>query len=178
MASPRFIAKTEFGAAEPLTLNGAPVLRRHEELTSLLIERGAAGAARLFAEPIIGTGSVSWYAEGSGEAQPFSALSAARRAEAEAQLRGRLEALEPLLDDPRAGPLLRHALALGIDEPFYALDDTVVIIGWGMLPAGTPGGEAAVVDRVRAMLARYSPTLAGAGSGWLAARAAPPSEPP
>ncbi len=178
MASPRFVAKTDFAVAEPVGFGGgSPAIRRHGELVALLAERGAAEAARLFAEPVIGPNSVSWYAEGSGEAQPLGALAPGQRAEAEAQIRARLAALVALLDDAQAGALVRQALTVGVDEAFYALDGAVVLVGWGMLPAGEPASEASMADRVRGVLARYSPVLAGAGAGWARPAASPPPAP-
>ena len=138
MAAPLFIGKVDFSVAEPVNLGGTPVLRLHGELVVILNEIGARAAARIFAEPVVGTSAVSLYAEGSGEPQRFAELSATRRAEAEAVLRARLVELLPALDHPTAGPLLRRALCVGIDDGLYALDDGVVLVGWGMLPAGGP----------------------------------------
>ena len=180
MAAPLFIGKVEFTTAEPVNLGGTPVLRLHGELVVILNELRAPAAARMFAEPVVGSSAVSLYAEGTGEPQRFASLSATRRAEAEAYLRARLQELLPALDHPTAGPLLRRALCVGIDDGLYALDEGVVITGWGMMPAGAPQDEAAVADRVRAIFARFNPALANAGEGWLAGRplaaaaAAPP----
>lgn len=170
MAAPLFIGKVEFSAAEPVNLGGTPVLRLHGELVVILNEVGAPAAARLFAEPVVGGSAVSFYAEGSGEPQRLASLSASRRAEAEAFLRARLQELLPALDHPTAGPLLRRALCVGMDDGLHALDEGVVITGWGMMPAGSAQDEAAVADRVRTVFARFSPALATAGEGWLAGR--------
>jgi S1-C subfamily serine protease len=178
MAEPLFIGKVEFLAAEPVNLGGTPVIRQHGELVFILNELRANTAARMFAEPVVGSSAVSLYAEGSGDPQRFATLSPTRRAEAEATLRARLAELLPALEHPTAGPLLRRALCVGIDDGLYALDDGVVIIGWGMIPAGSLQDEAAIADRVRAVFARFSPALANAGDGWLSGRpltAPPPS---
>ncbi|UPY38942.1 serine protease [Sediminicoccus sp. KRV36] len=179
MAEPLFIGKVEFSAAEPVNLGGTPVIRLHGELVVILNELRAGAAARMFAEPVVGSSAVSLYAEGSGDPQRFTSLSPTRRAEAEAVLRARLTELLPALDHPTAGPLLRRALCVGIDDGLYALDDGVVIVGWGMVPAGGPQDEAAITDRVRAVFARFSPALATAGEGWLSGRplTAPPPPP-
>ena len=87
MAAPRFLLKTELARFAPLALDGRAVTAQHERLQALLAARGLAGAGTLFAEPISGSGAISWYGIGTGDPQPISSLSPERREEAQARLR-------------------------------------------------------------------------------------------
>ncbi|MCX7684200.1 MAG: serine protease [Acetobacteraceae bacterium] len=149
MASPRFLTKTDLAGLVPIQVQGAPAIAQASRLYDLLAARLGPEAASLFAEPVTtadaarGGGSVSWYATASGEPAPLASLPEARRALLSAGLRDRLAALAPLLHDPQAGPLLRAALMLPGPEHVLALDDTVVLAGWGLLPREVPGDAAA-----------------------------------
>jgi S1-C subfamily serine protease len=174
MPAPRFLLKTDLGRFEPLAIGGQPVTAQHARLVSILQARDLARLTSLFAEPVSGAGAISWYGEGTGEPQPLSALSAARRTEAEAQLSAALAALDPLLDDPEAGPLLRRALVIGDADQIVALDDAVAIAGWGLVPRGVAGDEA-VAAHARSVLGRFGGRLAGIDGSFLGPVAARPA---
>jgi len=175
MAEPRFLLKTELGRFDSVAAPGGPVTGQYATVRGLLAGKGR--AATLFAEPVMGAGAISWYGEGTGDPQPISTLSPSRRAEAEAQLRAALAALDPLLDDPQAGPLLRRALIVGDAEHIIVDDDGVTLAGWGLAPKGTTGDEA-LAAHLRATLGRYSPRLAAADASFFGAVAAPAAAPP
>jgi S1-C subfamily serine protease len=149
MSSPRFLTKTDLVGLVPIQVQGAPAIGQASRLADLLSARLGPEAAALFAEPVAtadaarGGGSVSWYASASGEPAPLASLPEARRALLAAGLRDRLAALAPLLGDPQAGPLLRAALLLPGPEHVLALDDTVVLAGWGLVPRELPNDAAA-----------------------------------
>lgn len=169
MPAPRFLLKTDLSRFEPVFLRGEPVQAHYSRLRDVLLQRAPA-AASLFAEPVSGAGAVSWYGEGSGEPVPLSSLSPARRSEAEALLSRGLAALSPLLDDPGISLLVRHALVVSESDAILALDDTVVLAGWGMTPRGRTSNEA-LAEQIRTVLGRYSPALASVDAGFLSGEA-------
>jgi hypothetical protein len=149
MATPRFLTKTDLVGLVPIEVQGAPAIGQASRLADLLAARLGPDAAALFAAPVApadaarGGGAVAGYAPASGEPQPLRALPEARRALLAAGLRDRLAALVPLLGDPEIGPLLRAALMLPGPDQVLALDDTVVLAGWGLVPRSVPGDSAA-----------------------------------
>jgi S1-C subfamily serine protease len=182
MAAPRLLLKTDLAGLQPLLLRGQTVHALHQRLTDQLTARGAPAA--LFAEPITGAGAISWYGEAAGEPQLLPTLSSARRAEAEAALTRQLQALEPLLDDPEIGPLLRRALVLPNADSILVLDGQIILTGWGLAAREIAEDPAALAAQLRRVLGPYSQRLASAPDGFLtnAAMAAPapvaPAAPP
>jgi S1-C subfamily serine protease len=171
------LLKTDLAGLQPLLLRGQTVHALHQRLTDQLNARGAPAA--LFAEPISGAGAISWYGEAAGEPQPLPTLSSARRAEAEAALARQLQALEPLLDDPEIGPLLRRALVLPNADSILVLDGQIILTGWGLAPREITEDPAALAAQLRRVLGPYSQRLASAPDGFLtnAAMAAPAPTP-
>jgi S1-C subfamily serine protease len=181
MASPRFLTKTDLAGLVPLQADGAPAISQAARLGDLLSARLGPEAASLFAEPVAtpdaarGGGSVSWYAPASGEPVPLAALPEARRALLTAGLRDRLAALAPLMGDPQAGPLLRAALILPGPDQVLALDDTVVLAGWGVAPRDLAAdAPARAAHAARVFGAAWPAPLAAAMAG----QGAPPAPPP
>ncbi|HYZ30687.1 MAG TPA: hypothetical protein VE684_00225, partial [Crenalkalicoccus sp.] len=168
MAAPRLLVKTDLSSVRPLMLDGRPVQLHYERLAGLLRARAQPAVVALFAEPIVGAGAITWYGEAPGEPQPLPSLPSGRRGEAEAKLRGALAALEPLLDDPDLGPLLRRALVLPGPESILALDDTVVLTGWGLAPEEIASDPVALAGQVRRVLGPYAPFLASVPDDFLA----------
>ena len=173
MAAPRFLLKTELARFAPLALDGRAVTAQHERLQALLAARGLAASGALFAEPISGAGAISWYGTGAGEPQPITALSAERRAEAEARLAAAIAPVLRLLDDPEAGPLLRRALVLGDAEQVLVLDDGIVLAGWGLVPAGI-AGDADAARHAASTLGRFVPALSSIDASFLGPVEGPP----
>lgn len=139
--APRFLGKTSLEGLEPLEADGAPVLDQHARLRDLLRSRVPA-AAGLLAEPVgnwkAGDASVvSWYADASNEPETLTALPPDRRRQIEADLRGMMAALQPLLADPASGGLLRRALVMPAADAIKVLDGRIVLIDWGLVRAGS-----------------------------------------
>src|SRR5262245_46432121 len=105
MATPSFLRTADVAGLTPLAVRDRPVSEGAEALRNFVAERAGGQAAELFAEPVVtwgnaaNSGSVSWYAPILGDPVPLSQLDGPARGGAEALLRDRLRALEPLLDD-------------------------------------------------------------------------------
>jgi serine protease Do len=179
--APRFIGKTSLAGLHLVQWDGQPVLAAHARLRDLLQSRLGPAAAGLFTEPVVtwpgadAPGSVSWYTDASGDAEPLAGLPADRRAPAEARLRGILRQFGPLLADPEAGPLLRRALALGSRPGLLAVGGTPVLTEWG-LASDAAGPEDAIAVRAAAWMEDYAD--APVPPPVAAAQAAAPSIPP
>ena len=180
--APRFIGKTSLAGLHLLQWNGQPVLAAHADLRELLQSRLGLTAAGLFAEPIVtwpgagSPGSVSWYADATGDAEPLAALSADRRIPAEQQLRDTLQRFSPLLADAELGPLLRRALALGTGDGLLAVGSVPVLIDWGLAADGN-GSEDEIAARASAWTGAYLAAPAPSPPP-IAPTAAPPYTPP
>jgi hypothetical protein len=182
MAAPRLLAKTDLAALAPVMEGARPAIEQHARLAGLLAARGLSPG--LFAEPVITRGadgapaSVSWYGEVDGDPAPLSSLSPARRAEAERTLTASLAALLPALDDADAGGLARRALLIAEPDSVLAVDGRVVLVGWGLVPAGTGQDGAALAAQLQGGLGRYHPALASAGPGFFSGLGAQAASPP
>ncbi|MDR3519058.1 MAG: trypsin-like peptidase domain-containing protein [Azospirillaceae bacterium] len=137
----RFLGKTSLALAEPVSLAGTPVLSAHGLLRDTLVRRIGAAGAELFAEPIVtwgnadNEGSVSWYADITGEPESLSSAAPDRRHLIEDRLRAVLAQLAPLLSDPEFGPLLSRSLLIATAEGIKVIGDRIVITEWGLVPA-------------------------------------------
>ena len=162
--APRFIGKTSLAGLHPVALDGTPVLGQHERLRGAVQARAGAGAAALFAEPVItwpsgdAPGSVSWYADLPGDAEPLASLPPDRRAVPDARLRTILASLQPLLGDAEVGPLLRRALALRSPGSIMASSGAPLLLDWGLVEEG--GSEEEQLARATAWTAPYMPRAA------------------
>ena len=158
--APRFIGKTSLAGLHLVQWGGQPVLGSHARLRDLLQSRLGPAAAALFAEPVVtwpdagNPGSVSWYADASGDGEPLAGLPADRRAPVERQLRDILNRFSPLLADPEVGPLLRRALALGSGSGLLAVGSTPVLTDWG-LATDAAGSEEEVAARASTWTGAY-----------------------
>jgi S1-C subfamily serine protease len=177
--APRFLAKTDLSGLDTVMLGSAPVIGQYERLVAAIRAR-VPGAEKLFAEPVQGradannqaapaTPTVAWYSEGNSEPQPLSALSPAMRTEAEATLTRVLGALQPVLDDPESGPLLRRALVLADPDNVLVIDGRPILVGWGLAPRGKGGSEAGLAEQLRAVVGRYASGLASVGPSFFGA---------
>jgi hypothetical protein len=181
MAAPRLLAKTDLAAFAPVTEAGRPVIEQHARLAALLAAHGLRPG--LFAEPVLtrradgAAASVSWYGEADADPVPLSSLSPARRAEVERALGAALAGLAPALDDADAGALLRRALLIAEPDSILAVDGTVVLTGWGLVPKPSAEEPEALAARLREGLGRYHPALASAGAAFFAAGPAAPAPP-
>lgn len=115
----RFLGKTSLAQLEPVLLTGTPVLSAHSALRDMLVRRIGNEMAELFAEPIVtwgnadNEGSVSWYADVTGEPETMVSSTPDRRRTIEDRLRSVLARIAPLLTDPELGPLLSRSLQVG-----------------------------------------------------------------
>lgn len=187
MAAPRFISRTDLASLSPLSAGGMPAVEQFARLRDALIARIGEDAARLFAEPVItkgngeNPGSISWYAEGGGEAERWVDLPVERRAQVESLLGQRLTRLVALRDDAELGPLLRAALAIpGLDR-ILVLEGRPVLVGWGLAPTERAAEPDIAEALWRGNLARFA-TTAAAGvvappRPATAAAAPPPPQP-
>jgi len=143
--APRFIGKTSLTGLYPVLHGGRNVLDQFTDLQQALHGAGP-NAASLFAEPVItwpgpdAPGSVSWYSEAAGTAEPLAALSAHHRAMLVERLRETVARLQPSLADPIAGPLLQSALSLGQEAGITSVGGAPVLMQWGLTSdvAGKP----------------------------------------
>jgi S1-C subfamily serine protease len=187
MADPRPLIKTTLADVQVLSLDGQPLHTRHETLTQTLRGRASSAAAMLFAEPLAGAAAITWYTDGGGEPMNLSDLPASRADTARQRLTRALAEIEPLLDEPGVGPVLRQALVVPGRRSIWMTDQGVVITDWGSLAAGAATTPSAMAAQVRDVFGAYSPLLgrvderffAGAPTSvFSAAPAAPAAVPP
>lgn len=150
----RFIARTSLAGLTPLLINGHPLLEDEARLQEALRARGGEAAVRLFAHPVItwgngaSPGSVAWYTDAAGEAEPLVTLPVEQRGAIGARLQAVLTGLWP----GRTDPLLAAALTLAASDGIMAVGDEPILIGWGLAPAAAP-----VPADTAALVARFAP---------------------
>ena len=184
MSSPRPLLKTPLAEVQVLPFEGRPVHARFATLRDALAARASAAAGGLLAEPLAGAAAITWYSEGEGEALNFSALPASRVEAGRVRLARALRDLEPLLEDPALGPVLRLALVVPGSRAIWVLDDRVTLSEWGCLAAGAAATPAAMAAQIRDVLGPFSPLLAAVDERFFAGaplsvfrKAAPPAAP-
>lgn len=138
----------------------------YEELSDWLKRRLPGNASSILAEPVTSGSNRSWYGEGTGEPVPFDALPPAQRQSASALLTRALASLDPLLDDPQYGLLLRHAIVMPSLGSILVLDDTVSFTDWGFAPKEAGGEPEALAKQVREILGPYNSRLANTEAGF------------
>ena len=157
--APRFISKTSLTGLHPVSLDGTRLLDLHRRLQELLSNQ-AIGAATLFAEPVVtwpspqAPGSVSWYTEEAGPAETLADLEPSARELLKGRLRGLLQQLQPLLDDPSTGPLLRRALSLSHESGIMSVGGAPVLTEWGLV-LGEAGSADEILARGTAWMGSY-----------------------
>ncbi|MBQ1420032.1 MAG: hypothetical protein IIZ02_01225, partial [Desulfovibrio sp.] len=147
---------------KPLAVQGVYATDCHAQLRALLarhadfLERqGMPDAGSLLAEPVYDktSGTIDWYAEGSGQALPVSRLAPAEQARAQSLLDAAVRAAAAVAQAPVQGRNVRQEvqapsaglellkLALrhprGMDDLFF-VDGDLVVVNWGFAP-GTAG---------------------------------------
>jgi S1-C subfamily serine protease len=168
MSSPRPLLKTPLAEVQVLTFEGQPVHARFATLRDALAARASAAAGGLLAEPLAGAAAITWYSEGEGEALNFSGLPASRVDSGRLRLARALRDLEPLLEDPALGPVLRLALVVPGSRAIWVLDDRVTLSEWGCLGAGAAATPAAMAAQIRDVLGPFSSLLAGVDERFFA----------
>lgn len=180
--APRFIGKTSLDGLYPVTTGAGRVLDGFEATQALLRNRVGPEAAALFAEPVVTwpapgqTGSVSWYSEVPGTAEPLAALPPDRRAATEVRLRALLARIEPLFADPSSGPSLRAASCVARSaEGILVLGGQPVLTNWGLTSNPAATGEAVLAEGLAWMRPFTGTAPASVPSPPLAATPAAPS---
>lgn len=168
MSSPRPLLKTPLAEVQVLTFEGQPVHARFATLRDALAARASTAAGGLLAEPLAGAAAITWYSEGDGEALNFSELPASRVESGRLRLARALRDLEPLLEDPALGPVLRLALVVPGSRAIWVLDDRVTLSDWGCLAAGAAATPAAMAAQIRDVLGPFSPLLAAVDERFFA----------
>ncbi|HVB69524.1 MAG TPA: serine protease [Acetobacteraceae bacterium] len=167
----RFIARTSLAGLVPLVVGDRPLLEDYVRLQDLLRARGGEPASRLFAQPVITwgngahPGSVAWYTDAAGEAEPLAGLPDARRA----VIGGRLQAALAVLWPMRSDPLVAAALTLASSDGVMAVGDEPVLIGWGLAASDQPAPADAA-----ALAAAFGPYLPAAPPPVPVAMSPPP----
>jgi len=162
-----FLSKIRVTSADFVEAGAKPVLERHAELRSLLVDRAGPEVAALFAEPLISRGNdaapptVSWYGDSDGEARPLSSLPAGERDRVETYLSDHLRPLRALADDPASADLALGALGVYGQDDVLVQNGRPVIVNWGLLPDGQGANATARPAHYAATLGKYLP-LSGA----------------
>jgi S1-C subfamily serine protease len=173
-----FLSKIRVTSADFVEAGTMPVLERHAELRSLLVDRAGPEVAALFAEPLISRGNdaapptVSWYGDRDGEARPLSSLPAGERDRAETYLSDHLRPLRALADDPASADLALGALSVYGQDDVLVQNGRPVIVNWGLLPDGQGANATARPAHYAATLGKYLP-LTGAPAPTMATVGAP-----
>ncbi len=166
-----FLTKTRISPSDLVEAGGRPVLERHAELHALLSDRAGPATAALFAAPLVSRGNdaapptVSWYAQGTGEARPLSALSGEERDRVAAHLAEHLRPLRALAGDRSCADLVLGALSVLGAEDVMVVDGRPVIVNWGLLPGGGGANVSARPAHYAATLGRYLPLDLGRLTG-------------
>ncbi|MBT3143073.1 serine protease [Phaeobacter gallaeciensis] len=157
----QFLSKIRVKSQDFVEANGQAVLQRHEELRALLAERVGPEGAALFAEPLINRGndaamgSVSWYCDTVGDAQPFSQLSPARQEQIESYLRDHLRPLQSMAEDPATADLIWGALSSYGTDDIVVVGDRPFIVNWGLVPNGNGANVSARPRHFEDTLGRF-----------------------
>lgn len=160
MSTQRLLLKTSVSDLQAVTLLGQPVTGSFERISGFLREHVPGRPVQPFAQPVDSGATVTWYGEASHEPVALTALPAAQRTTAELQLQRVLATLDPLLDDPETGPLLRRALILPSLDSVLVSDDGVVLTNWGYAPQSIGNDTEALARHLAAVLGPFSPRLA------------------
>lgn len=136
---------------------GIPVLDSFDQVTEAAARLGLSDALFVFARPSVtrdngvNPGNVVWYGSSPGMIVPLRSAAPQARETATAEIAQAIGRLQPLLDDPRAGPLFAAWLNIpSIDDDVLLVNGRPVITNWGLLPAAVaaaPAGRRAHFER-------------------------------
>lgn len=160
MSTQRLLLKTSVSDLQAMTLLGQPVTGSFERISGFLREHVAGRPVQPFAQPVDSGATVTWYGEASHDPVALTALPVAQRTTAELQLERVLATVDPLLDDPETGPLLRRALIVPSLDSVLVSDDGVVLTNWGYAPQSIGNDTEALARHVAAVFGPFSPRLA------------------
>lgn len=142
MSFSSFVRSSKLDGIERVTVEGISPLDRFDSLQEQITTLAGPSLGKLFCEPLISEGNgaasttVSWYAAYEGEAVALTSLGQGERAAAEALLRARIEALQPVIAKATDGQLIAAALYLLTLSDVFVIDGEPVLTNWGILPQG------------------------------------------
>jgi S1-C subfamily serine protease len=160
MSTQRLLLKTSVADLQPITLLGQPVTGQFERLSTFIRGRLSDRAVQPFAEPVESGSVITWYGEVVTDTIGLPSLPPPQRAAAEQQLKRVLATLDPLLDDPEAGPLLRRALVVPSLDAVLVAEDAIVLTNWGYAPPAVGTDSRALARHVATLFGPFSPRLA------------------
>lgn len=158
----RLIGMTETAPYRALEHGGGFVVEQHDQLKQYFQDQGQEELAAFFAEPVVGSRggrgfrAVSWYTPLQGSAVPLPEAKGEERESAIAHLRRMLVALEPHLDHPQAGPLLRRALLVPGEGSVMAVGGNAVLVNWALAPSAVLEDPDALARHWDATLGPYA----------------------
>jgi S1-C subfamily serine protease len=157
----RRVALTGLEEARPA---GIPVLDSFDQVTEAAARLGLADALSVFARPSVtrdngvNPGNVVWYGSSPGMIAPLGSAAPQAREAAAAEIARAIGRLQPLLDEPRAGPLFAAWLNIpSIDDDVLLVNGRPVITNWGLLPAAVAAAPAARRAHFERGLGRFLP---------------------
>ncbi len=142
MAFSSFLRSTTLDGAERVAVAGAAPIAQFDRMQDRIVAAAGIPAANLFCEPLVSEGngaaetSISWYSAYEGEAVPLTSLDPGRRASAEALLRARIEALQPVIAADEAGRTIAAALYVRDASDVFVVRGEPVLTNWGIVPEG------------------------------------------
>ncbi len=162
MESLRFIGMTETAPYRAMEHGGQTVVESHGRLKEFFTAQGQEDLAEFFAEPVVGTPSsggfraVSWYTPLDGQAVSLSDAKGEEREAAVASLRRMLVNMEPWLNHPDMGPVLRRSLLIPGESDVMSVGGRAVLVNWGFAPSAVAEDPDALARHWIATLGPYS----------------------
>lgn len=147
-----FVRSSTLDGFERVNVDGNSPLNHFEATQAQIEELAGPFAGKLLCEPLISEGNgeaattISWYAAYEGVATPITALDPARRASAEALLKTRIEALQPVIAAAPSGQMIASSLYLPDPSDVFVIGVEPVLTNWGLVKVGgqdTPARQAA-----------------------------------
>lgn len=142
MAFSSFVRSSTLDGFERVNVDGNSPLDHFEEMQAQIKELAGPSAGKLLCEPLISEGNgeaattISWYAAYEGAATPITALDPARRASAEALLKTRIEALQPVIAAAPGGQMIASSLYLPDPSDVFVIGVEPVLTNWGLVTFG------------------------------------------
>ena len=142
MSFSSFVRSSALDGIERVMVDGESPLDQFESLQEQITDLAGPSLGKLFCEPLISEGNgaasttVSWYAAYEGEAAALTTLAPGERQAAEALLRARIEALQPVISAAPNGQMIAAALYLRDMSDVFVITGEPVLTNWGLLPEG------------------------------------------
>lgn len=142
MSFSSFVRSTTLDGIERVAINGIAPLDTFDDLQAAIVPAGGTTLGNLFCEPLISHGNgaaettISWYAAYEGEAVALTALDPGARSAAEALLKARIDALQPVIASSPNGPMIAAALYMPDPADVFVIGGEPVLTNWGLAPEG------------------------------------------